>query len=176
MEAPQQSSYSKEFSVFVTDPDSNPVANALITFSAPPVRFTDGGVFLKGYWIWDTINTIWLQEVTATCPNEDINGNGILDAGEDFNGDGLLTPGNVVSIPSSGTTDVNGQALINVSYAKQFGAWAAVDISAKAQSAGSESEESQIFVLPVLTEDLKQEGSPPPSSPYGSGPSCNDKD
>ena len=175
MEAPQQSSYSKEFSVFVTDPDSNPVANALMTFSAPPVKFTDGGVFRKGYWQWDEANTIWVQVITAVCPNEDINGNGILDSNEDFNGDGLLTPGNVVSIPSNGTTDSNGQVLIDILYAKQFGAWADVDISVKAESAGSESEESQIFSLPVLTDDLTQEGSPPPSSPYGSSNNCNDK-
>lgn len=175
MEAPNQSSYSKEFSVFVTDPDSNPVANALMTFSAPPVKFTDGGVFRKGYWIWNEANSIWDQAITATCPNEDVNGNGMLDAGEDFNGDGLLTPGNVVSIPSSGTTDNNGQVLIDVLYAKQFGAWVDVDIAVKAESAGTESQESQVFSLPVLTDDVTQDGSPPPSSPYGTGPNCNDK-
>ena len=175
MEAPQQSSYSKEFSVFVTDTDSNPVPNASMTFSAPPVKFSDGGVFRKGYWEWDEANSIWFQVTTATCPNEDINGNGILDANEDFNGDGLFTPGNVVSIPSSGTTDSNGQVLINVLYAKQFGAWVDVDIAVKAESAGSESRESQIFSLPVLVDDLKQDGSPPPSSPYGVGANCNDK-
>ena len=175
MEAPTQSSYSKEFSVFVTDTDSNPVTNALMTFSATPVKFINGGVFRKGYWEWNVIDSIWEQEVTATCYNEDVNGNGILDAGEDFNRDGLLTPGNVASIPSSGTTDNNGQALINVLYAKQFGAWADIDITVKAESAGTESQENQAFSLPVLTEDLKQAGSSPPNSPYGIGPNCNDK-
>jgi predicted thioesterase len=175
MEAPQQSSYSKEFSVFVTDPDSNPVVNALMTFSAPPVKFTDGGVFRKGYWGWDEDNSIWFQIITATCANEDVNGNGMLDAGEDFNNDGLLTPGNVVSIPSSSTTDSNGQVRIDILYAKQFGAWVDVDIAVKAESAGTESQESQFFSLPVLTEDVKQAGSPPPSSPYGVSINCNDK-
>lgn len=174
MEAPQQSSYSKEFSVFVTDPDSNPVDNAIMTFSAPPVKLSDGGVFGKGEWSWNLTDSIWEQVITVECPNEDVNGNGILDAGEDFNGDGLLTPGNVVSIPSTGTTDVNGQVLIDVLYAKQFGGWVDVDIAVKAESAGSESQESQIFSLPILIEDLKQMGSPPPSSPYGTGPNCND--
>ena len=60
-------------------------------------------------------------------------------------------------------------------FAKQFGAWVDVDIAVKAESAGTESQESQFFSLPVLTEDLKQAGSPPPSSPYGEGVNCNDK-
>ena len=174
IEAPEQSSYSKEFSVFVTDPDSNPVPGAQMTFSAPPVKFTDGGVYRKGGWSYDEDNSIWLQVITATCPNEDIDGNGILDAGEDLNNDGQLTPGNVVSIPSSGTTDDNGQAIINILYAKQFGAWVDVDISVKAESAGSESSESQKFSLPVSAADLIVEASPPPSSPYGTSFNCND--
>lgn len=200
IEAPEQSSYSKEFSVFVTDPDSNPVPNALMTFSAPPVKFSDGGVFRKGFWSYDVDNDIWLQVITATCPNEDVDGNGILDvgedannngifdAGEDFNNngffdrgedineDGLLTPGNIVSIPSTGSSDENGQTLINLLYAKQFGAWVDVDISVSAESAGSESSESQEFALPVSAVDLVDEASPPPSSPYGVSFNCNDTD
>jgi hypothetical protein len=176
IEAPQQSSYSKEFSVFVTDPDSNPVPNALMTFSAPSVKFTDGGVYRKGTWSYDEDNNIWIQVITATCANEDVDGNGILDESEDFNNDGLLTPGNVVSIPSSSTTDINGQALIDVLFAKQFGAWVDVDISVKAESAGSESSESQEFSLPVAAADLVDDASPPPSSPYGQSSNCNDTD
>ncbi len=176
IEAPEQSSYSKEFSVFVTDPNSNPVPNALMTFSAPPVKFTDGGVYRKGTWSYDGDDDIWLQVITATCPNEDVDGNGILDEGEDSNNDGLLTPGNVVSIPSTGTTDTNGQVLINILFAKQFGAWVDVDISVKAESAGSESSESQEFSLPVAAADLVNEASPPPSSPYGESSNCNDTD
>lgn len=174
MEAPEQSSYSKEFSVFVTDPDSNPVVNAAMTFSAPPVKFIDGGVFRKGGWAWNAIDSIWELDNVTSCDNEDINGNGMLDVGEDVNGDGLLTPGNVVSIPSSGTTDSNGQVIIDILYAKQYAPWVDVDIAVKAESAGSESAESQVFTLPVLIDDLTQVGSAPPSSPYGIGPNCND--
>lgn len=174
IEAPEQSSYSKEFSVFVTDPDSNPVPDAQMTFSAPPVKFIDGGVYRKGTWGYDKDNSLWIQIITATCANEDIDGNGILDEGEDLNNDGQLTPGNVVSIPSSGTTDENGQVIINILYAKQFGAWVDVEVSVKAESAGSESSESQKFSLPVSAADLIVVASPPPSSPYGSSFNCND--
>lgn len=174
LEAPQASSYSKQFSIFVTDPDSNPVPNANLTFAAPPVAFIQGGVYHKGNWLWDPILDAWVQNITVTCPNEDINGDGILNEGEDVNGDGQLTPGNVVSIPSSAITDDNGQALIDVLYAIQFGGWAEVDIHVQGESAGSESEESQQFSLQVLAADLQVEGSPPPNSPYGQSMNCND--
>ena len=170
--SPTFSSYTKEFSVFVIDPDSNPVVNSELTFSAPPVKFSQGGVFRKGFWTWDAGLEIWVQNVTAICPNEDINGNGILDAGEDTNGDGQLTPGNVVSIPSSSTTDTNGQALIEMAYAKQFGAWVDVTIKVSSESEGSESSESQFFALGVAGTDLEDEASPPPNSPYGINTSC----
>ena len=176
IEAPEQSSYSKEFSVFVTDPDSNPVPNANMTFSAPPVKFSDGGVFRKGFWSYDEVNDIWLQVITAICPNEDVDGNGILDAGEDTNGDGQLTPGNVASIPAIGLTDENGQMLVDINYAKQFGAWVDITIAVNGESAGSEASETQNFSLGVAASDLTDEASPPPSSPYGVGLNCNDID
>ena len=174
IQAPEQSSYSKEFSVFVTDPDSNPVANVFMTFSAPPVKFSDEGMYRKGLWIYDTDNNIWIQVITVSCANEDVDGDGILDEGEDFNNDGLLTPGNVVSIPASSTTDINGQTIINILYAKQFGAWVDVDISAKAGSAGSESSESQEYSLAVAIADLVDVAAQPPNSPYGHSGNCND--
>jgi hypothetical protein len=144
IEAPEQYSYSKELSVFVTDPDlnlnpnpnpnPNPFPNALMTFSAHSLKFSDGGEFRKGFWGYDEDNNIWLQVITLTYLNEDVDGNGILDVGEDANNngifdegedsnkDGLLILENVVRIPSSSTTDENGQTLINIFYAKQFGA------------------------------------------------------
>ena len=176
IEAPGQSSYSKEFSVFVTDPDSNPVPNANMTFSAPPVKFSDGGVFRKGFWSYDEVNDIWLQVITAICPNEDVDGNGILDAGEDTNGDGQLTPGNVASIPAIGLTDENGQMLVDINYAKQIGAWVDITIGVNGESDGSEASETQNFSLGVAASDLTDEASPPPSSPYGVGLNCNDID
>ncbi|MFT4809043.1 MAG: hypothetical protein ACI9LX_002381 [Paraglaciecola sp.] len=93
IEVPEQSSYSKEFSVFVTDPDSNPVPNALVTFYAPSAKFSDGGIFRKGFWNYDEDNDIWFQVITATCPNEVVDGNGILDVGEDANNNGIFDEG-----------------------------------------------------------------------------------
>ena len=110
--------------------------------------------------------------VTATCSNEDVNANGILDAGEDTNGDGQLTPGNVVSVPSGANTDDRGQAIIEMAYAKQFGAWVDVKIKVSSESEGTESSESLLYSLGVASVDLENDGSPPPNSPYGIGDSC----
>lgn len=174
IEIPTDSSYSKEFSIFVTDPNSNPVENVDLSFSATPQSFSSGGVYRKGYWEFDEDQDVWYSIVTATCDNEDINGNGLLDEGEDENGDEQLTPGNVASIPATGLTDENGQMLIDVSYAKQFGAWVDITIAVNGESAGSEASETQNFSLTVASSDLTDETSPPPNSPYGTGVNCND--
>jgi hypothetical protein len=149
-----------------------------MSFSAPSLKFSDGGEFCKGFWGYDEDNNIWLQVITVTClykdidgnktldVGEDANNNGIFDEGEDSNKDGLLTPGNVVRIPSSSTTDENGKTLINIFYAKQFGAWVDVDISVNSESAGSESSDSQESSLLVSATDLVDDASPPPNSPY----------
>ena len=176
IEIPTDSSYSKEFSVFVTDPDSNPVENVNLTFSATPEKFALGGVYRKGFWVYNEDIDVWQTFVTAVCANEDVDGNGILDAAEDTNGDGQLTPGNVASIPATGLTDENGQMLVDISYAKQFGAWVDITIAVNGESAGSEASETQNFSLGVAASDLTDEASPPPSSPYGVGLNCNDID
>lgn len=197
LQSPTPSSYTKEFSAFVTDPDSNPVAGAELTFSAPPVAFNLGGEYRKGTWGWDTDLSQWIQIITAKCPNEDNNANGILDAGEDNNangildagednngngildagedsGDGQLTPGNVVAIQSNGITDASGQVQFILSYPRSFGAWVDVSITANGQSQGSESSEQRQHSLRVAGADLKTEGSPPPPSPFGISVNCSD--
>jgi hypothetical protein len=176
IDIPTDSSYSKEFSVFVTDPDSNPVEDVNLTFSATPEKFALGGVYRKGFWVYNIDIDVWQTVTTATCANEDINGNGILDIGEDANGDGQLTPGNVATIPATGMTDANGQMLIDISYAKQFGAWVDITIAVNGESAGSEASETQNFSLSVAAADLTDEASPPPRSPYGVSFNCNDID
>lgn len=172
IESPQQSSYRKEFSVFVTDADSNPVSGAALTFSAPPVAETSDFAYAKGYWLWDEDDSIYYQVVTAYCYSEDANGNGRLDTGEDFNGDGQLTPGNSAAIDADADTDENGQALINLNYPKQFGAWVQLTISARGESSGTESVDSMNYWLSVSADDRSTQGAPPPSSPWGTGSNC----
>ena len=174
IEAPQQSSYSKEFSVFVTDADANPVEGTSLTFSATPVIETVGYAYFKGYWLWDEDDSIHYQVITAQCYSEDANGNGRLDVGEDLNGDGQLTPGNTAAIDADATTDENGQALIELNYPKQYGGWVQLTLSARGESSGTESVDTMQYTLGVSAEDRSTQGSPPPSSTWGTSNSCAD--
>ncbi|WP_438862669.1 Ig-like domain-containing protein [Neptunicella sp.] len=177
IESADSSSYLKEFAVFVSDSDGNPAPNVNLTVSMGPVKYNQGGVFRKGYWVWDDDNDIWVIVVTATCDNEDVDDNGILDSGEDTNGDTFLTPGIVGTAQLKGgitNTDENGQATMEIRYPKAFGAWTDVSVKALAQSSGSESAQSQKYTLSVAASDLTDDASPPPSSPFGIGTSCTD--
>ncbi len=173
IQSPDEASYLKEFAVFVSDADSNPVSNASLSVASTPVKFNLGGVYRKGVWVWDPVAEIWEPVSTIECPNEDINGNGILDAGEDTNNDGLLTPGNVAISSDEVITDDNGQATVEIRYPKQFGAWADIELRVSGQSNGSESVQSQDFTLTVAASDVTEESSPPPRNPFGTIADCS---
>lgn len=173
IQSPDEASYLKEFAVFVSDADSNPVSNASLSVASTPVKFNLGGVYRKGVWVWDPVAEIWEPITTIECPNEDINGNGILDAGEDTNNDGLLTPGNVAISSDEVITDDNGQATVEIRYPKQFGSWADIALRVSGQSNGSESVQSQDFTLTVAASDVTEESSPPPRNPFGTIADCS---
>ena len=175
IQLPDPSSYLKQFAVFVSDSAGRPVANVDLTVSGTPVRFTQGGTYRKGFWMFDSDANVWVAMITAVCPNEDVNGNGLLDAGEDTNGDGTLTPGIVSTVAFANgqtETDNNGQATVELRYPREFGPWTDVQVSVFGQSAGTESQESQNFELVVAAEDVSDEASPPPANPYGEGFLC----
>ncbi|MFT4653778.1 MAG: hypothetical protein ACI82S_001431 [Patiriisocius sp.] len=183
IQIPDTSTYLKEFAVFVTDASGRPVANAELTSTVTP---TATEAFSKGYWEWDLDARIYVSIVTAVCTNEDADRDGILDSDpsnpgsisdEDKNRDGFLTPGNVASVSFKENitrTDEFGQATLQVRYPKQFGNWTKVVLSVFGQSAGSESVQGQTFTLSVAADDLTDEPSPPPSSPFGVTADCND--
>jgi hypothetical protein len=128
--------------------------------------------FFKGYWAaspsFDDFE-FWVPVTTIGCSNEDVDDDGIADPLEDTNGDNELTPGNIVSIDSDISTDENGQALINVRYAKTFAAWTTIKITVSSPVSGSESQASQFFTLSAAAADLTEKSTPPNSNPFGSG-------
>jgi hypothetical protein len=192
IEIADNSTYLKEFAVFVTDASGRPVSDAELTATVTP---TMESAYFKGAWYWDETDKIHkidtgagnpLQELTA-CTNEDVNQDGrlepkVLDANgailenlEDRNEDDLLTPGNVASISfkdNVSRTDEFGQATIQVRYPKQFAVWSRVIVSVLGQSAGSESKESQVYSLGIASADLTDQASPPPNSPFGLNNAC----
>ncbi|WP_026375037.1 Ig-like domain-containing protein [Aestuariibacter salexigens] len=177
VQIPDASSYLKEFAVFVSDSVGRPVADVELTVSQTPIKFVQGGVYRKGFWLWDPGAEVWVAVTTAVCPNEDINGNGALDPGEDTNGDGQLTPGLIGTITFAGSvneTDENGQATLEYRYPKNLAPWTEREIRVFGQSTSSESTDSLKFTLTVASDDVTEEDSPPPANPYGRGDVCTD--
>ncbi|MDC8831286.1 Ig-like domain-containing protein [Alteromonas gilva] len=130
--SPDNSTYLKEFAVFVADSAGRPVADVNLTASLSPVRYPKEYAYRKGSWFWDDEAEIWyvgynyyvpatadepaFTEVRAgyaeKCINEDINNDGILDLlpvdpdtgieGEDLDADSYLTPGIIGALSFQG--------------------------------------------------------------------------
>ena len=165
IEEPSITTYNKQYSVFVTDVDSTPQANVKLTVSAVPQAY------YKGFWAkaFDENGDFvqWEARHFARCLNEDLNTDGILDAGEDTNGSGTLTPGNVVAALGEVTTDEFGQAVIDIRYAQSFANWVDVDLIVSSKVAGTESFTHTVFNLPVSGSDVSDEGTSPPTAGIG---------
>ena len=175
---PDPSRFAMPWTAVVTDASGNPVVGASIQASLVAVAYH------KGYWLRGTER--WEQQITKTCPSEDINagpgnGNLRLDAGEDTNGDGQLTPGNVAAVQvlsTDGRTDANGLASIQVVYPQDYGAWVDLRLRVTITTiAGTEGVDQRTFTLPVSATDLT--GVPPPPgqpSPFGQVADCTTTD
>lgn len=165
-----ETTYSKPFTVYVTDANGVAVGNQLLSLSVIP------DMYIKGNLVFNS--KAWVRVPTATfCANEDRNLNGILDAGEDTNLNGQLTPGNiVVAAPGNVTTDASGRATFNLQYGEQFVPWATVRLTARASVAGTESTQFILYDLQGLASDFTSETIPPAGevSPFGRSASCTD--
>lgn len=181
LESPDSTTYLKRFAVFVSDSVGQPIEGVTLTASSTPVKYSAGGVFRKGYWIWNEVLSIWEPNTTAVCDNEDVNSNGILDTSpfdEDTNGDGFLTPGiaGTISVSGSGVTDENGQAELVYRYPRNYGYWYDAVITVFGQSTGSEASADHYYQLGVASDDLTNEGASLPNSPFGITPVCTSID
>lgn len=73
--------------------------------------------------------------LAATCPNEDLNRNGVIDSGEDVNGNLQLDPRKSdVSITLVGATktDANGVAVLQLEYPQNIASWVKYKITVTA--------------------------------------------
>jgi hypothetical protein len=156
--------YSKPFSVSLTDATGNPVGSQNISISVIP------DTYLKGFLVLRTLPepSVWIYDFgspTITCPNTDTNFNGIVDLGESS----PLLPGNVVAAsPATVTTDASGRAVFNLLYGEQFAPWLNVRVVARTTVAGTESSRTQIFSLSGSAQDFVGTSNPPAgvSSPF----------
>lgn len=166
---PTPSTYQQDYAVFVTDAAGNAVSGVRLTASVVPLRY------YKGQMVY-TAPGPWRPVVLATCDNEDLNRNGILDAGEDFNGNGKLEPGIPVTITPSVTTDASGQAVVSLVYPRDRVNWLDVQLTLRGQADGSESTYTSLVHLLGLSSDYTNENVAPPgaTSPYGVAMTCSD--
>jgi len=161
--------YSKPFSVYLTDATGNPVGSQPVSVSVIPASYDKGTL----QWYPDPVK-IWDYSPgspTVTCPNTDLNFNGIVDGAETS----PLLPGNVVvATPSSATTDAAGRAVFTLQYGEQFAKWVTVNITARTTVAGTESVRTSAFGLTGLGSDYNQQAIAPAGSvsPFGINASC----
>jgi hypothetical protein len=173
--------YQKSFSVQVSDNDGNPAGGTAVT-----VRLRNLNYY-KGYYV--VSGDSWVAVYSTICDAEDINNNGVLQAGEDINGNGRLDPTNAATIsahpsetptftPGTGTivTDENGFGYFSITYPKSEALWVKVRLTASADVAGTESSEIYESTLAVLVTDLSSTSVTPPGgveSKYGVAVDCS---
>ncbi|MEQ1683791.1 MAG: Ig-like domain-containing protein [Burkholderiaceae bacterium] len=167
--------YKKDWTVYVTDANGVAVPNITLTIKVLPV------LYRKGRLVFGTNSWGYANDV-VTCANEDINYNGVLDAGEDSNGSFSLEPGNVISVTTTNstatgstgvlTTDNTGRGTISLIYAESYAPWVQVKLRAEAVVSGTESFKEAIFFVSGSSEDFSSATNPPAGvvSPFGSGP------
>jgi len=163
----------KKWVAVVTDAAGNAVAGATVRFALRPGRYRKGFFFVPA----PPAVQRWNQQVLATCPNEDINFNGILDPGEDFNGNGALEPPGVATVNPSGVTDASGIAEATITYPKNYALWTEVILEARTGVSTNDPPAQATFFLVGLASDYENVQISPPGqfSPFGdTSGSCAD--
>jgi len=180
---PTTATFAEEWDVIVTDSVGNAVDNKDVQVAIRSINYLKGRL-VAGQSQWAKVDPL------ATCPDEDINRNGILDPGEDGNGSGQIEAGNVAvvaAVPLSAsatdpcasagatgtsaqvTTNAQGIARVCVFWPQDHSWWVDAQIEAQAGVAGSEFSAQQVFNLPALASDINNIAAAPPNviSPYG---------
>lgn len=168
IESSDNTTYELPYAVVVSDAAGNPVQGAKVTVSYKPVAFT------KGWYVEQGAAWRILPANSVICPSEDLNQNGVLDAGEDADGDGVLEPSNVATAfidADGGKTDASGFAYVRVKYPRGFANWVAIEVQVTiTATSGTEVRTARRITLPAVLTDLATATNPPGGqvqSPYG---------
>jgi hypothetical protein len=173
LSAPNTAQYQADYAVMVTDAAGNPVSGIKLTASVLPTTYYKGKLgFTPPLGPWD------YAAPPVACPNEDLDGNGILGPNEDTNHNGTLDPGIPVTVsPSVITTDAQGRAIVSLIYPKDRARWLDVNLTIRGPSSGTESVYNGLVHLAGLGSDYTAQSTSPPGafSPYGTAGVCSDK-
>jgi hypothetical protein len=139
--------------------------------------------YLKGRWVPGVES--WVQQVTASCDNEDLNRNGVSEifsngVVEDANGSFNRTAGRpaleprkadvAVFFEGSSRTNTSGSTVLRIEYPKNVGSWVRFNLVVGAAGvAGTEGRANFADVLNVAASDVNRLSADPPFrlSPYG---------
>jgi len=166
---PNTSIYQQDYAVIVSDAAGNAVPGVRLTASVLP------STYYKGRLDYKAPQGPWEPSSYAPCANEDLNNNGILDAGEDFNNNGRLEPGIPLTVTPSVTTDARGQATVSLVYPRDRVYWLDVNLTIRGQANGTEATYTSLVHLLGLSTDYGNQNISPPGvvSPYGVSTSCS---
>ncbi len=119
---PNSATYRVEYAIQVTDSQGNGVEGVNVQVSILSERY------YKGFWVFPVGGDAWSRDEQASCPDEDLdrdgildgaedgivacngvldagedlNGNGVLDFGDDFNRSCLIEAGNIATVTAQG--------------------------------------------------------------------------
>lgn len=175
--------YTKQFNVVVVDAAGNVVPDVTLVASIDLTNYR------KGFYAVGGSPQRWGKVVDVICRNEDLNRNGVLDAGEDNDanpqpapatnaGMGVLWPRKAdVSVRLLSTkTDAAGSAVLEVTYNQDHGSWVDAVITVAASGiAGTEGRASySLAPVPIDAPSANNTSSSPAYqiSPYGTAASC----
>jgi hypothetical protein len=142
-------SYIKKFALFVVDSAGRAVSDAPVSISVDIDQYATGS--------YDS-SAPRKQIVNTSCPNEDLNRNGLLDNGEDKNNNGQLDPRKAditVSYQTPGITktNANGVLLIQVEYPQNIATWISYTLKVSVNAAGSEGTAQRAFITNFILGD-----------------------
>jgi hypothetical protein len=164
---PNPAQYQVPYIIQVTDSSGAGVAGVSLAMSVLSKQYFKGFRVLAG--------SGWGTSITATCADEDINHNGVLDAGEDFNNSIKIEAGNIAAVvPASILTDSSGFAQINIFYPQEYAYYLSVTLQALAQVTGTAYSAQSTFVLAGAAPDFNNATNAPPGvvSPFGQSNTC----
>jgi len=143
--------YIKKYLIQVNDSSGNAKAGVQISPSIDLQRY------FKGEWV--VVGDKWVKVQRASCDNEDLNRNGVLEvysngAIEDANSTRKLEPRKAdvnISFVGSSSTNSDGQVVLKITYGQSLASWLEFNILVAASGvAGTEGRTSYQGVLPVL--------------------------
>lgn len=160
--------YGKTFAVSVADANGFAVAGATVT---PAVSIPS---YYKGFFT-RTADFSVTGYASKECANEDLNPNGVLDAGEDLNGDLELSPRQslVTVSPISAVTDAAGVAFFEVRYFKNYATWMRYKFTANVAVNTTEGSAAQEQFTSYIIGDEKVQQTPFLVSPWGADVSAS---